>query len=240
MSKIKIEIAVGILFIIGMLILGYFTILMKNEIYDEKEYTHIEISFPEANGMKKGDAVTILGVSSGQIEDVILDGNAVLIKAKIFNKTTLYENYTVKIRAEGALGDKYLDIKPGVAFDENRTYAVVDMSRRLTGTKSGDLLAAIEDLLAKNENALSDSLDNINEITGNFKESVNNMNDITKNIKDVTDKINRGEGSIGKLLSNDDTINQADELIAEVRETIEDAREQAPVTSFIRAALTAF
>ncbi|MBN1501080.1 MAG: MCE family protein [Spirochaetes bacterium] len=240
MSKLKIEVAVGILFLLGMFILGYFTILMKDEIYDEKDYHHIEVEFPEANGIKKGDSVTILGVHSGQIEDVILEENLVIIKAKIFNKPALYENYTVKIRAEGALGDKYLDIKPGIAFDEERSYAVVDINKRLTGTKSGDLLAAIEDLLAKNENALSDSFNNINDITSNLKETVNNLNNITRDVKDVTAKINRGEGTLGKLLSEDTTLNQADELLAEVKETIEDAREQAPVTSFIRAALTAF
>lgn len=226
MNKIKIEVAVGLLVVIGMIILGYFTILMKDEIYSDKNYYSLEVVFPSANGLKKGDNVTVLGVSSGEVFSVDLLDNEVLVKLQMFNQFKLYENYIVKIRAEGALGDKYIDIQPGYEFDENRTYTKIDMNERLVGERSGDLMAAIEDLVAKNEDALEDSL--------------NNIRDITQNIKVITRKINNGEGTLGKLLSDDKTINEADKLISELKETVEDAREQAPVTSFIRAALTAF
>lgn len=226
MSKIKMEIAVGILFLFGMAVMGYFTLIMKDEIYDAKEYKKFEVEFPAAAGLKKGDAVTVLGVYSGEVTSVELDGNKVLVGAKVFNEFIMYENYKIKIRAEGALGDKFVDIQPGKEFDEERSFAVITLNERLIGDKSGDILVAIEDLIAKNENVLS--------------ESVENINDITQNIKILTSKINRGEGTLGKLLSDDSTLNQADELLYEVKETIEDAREQAPVTSFIRAALTAF
>ena len=58
--------------------------------------------------------------------------------------------------------------------------------------------------------------------------------------REISDKINYGQGTIGKLINKDNIHAQTDQLVKELRETIEDAREQAPITSFIKAALTAF
>ncbi len=49
-----------------------------------------------------------------------------------------------------------------------------------------------------------------------------------------------GQGTLGKLVNENKVYNNADDLIKELKDTMEDAREQAPITSFIRAALLAF
>jgi phospholipid/cholesterol/gamma-HCH transport system substrate-binding protein len=63
---------------------------------------------------------------------------------------------------------------------------------------------------------------------------------VSANLAVVTAKLSSGEGTIGRLLMHDKMYQDADDLVKELRESVEDAREQAPVTSFIRAALTAF
>jgi phospholipid/cholesterol/gamma-HCH transport system substrate-binding protein len=60
------------------------------------------------------------------------------------------------------------------------------------------------------------------------------------NIKSITQKIDEGKGTLGKLINDNRVHENTDGLIKELRDAIEDTREQAPITSFIRAALTAF
>jgi len=73
-----------------------------------------------------------------------------------------------------------------------------------------------------------------------FRENRENIYYLIKNIRGITEKLNSGEGTIGKLLADEEMHTKTDELIKDVKETLEDAREQAPITSFIRAALTIF
>jgi len=61
-----------------------------------------------------------------------------------------------------------------------------------------------------------------------------------RNLRSFSEKLNSGQGTLSKLLTDDKIANQASDLLEQLRDTIEDAREQAPVTSFIKAALMAF
>ncbi len=96
----------------------------------------------------------------------------------------------------------------------------------LQGKSSGDPIGALSELISENRV---------------------NVRSTIKNIRDITDKINQGEGTLGLLINDDalhrntsDLITDADDVVEELRNTFEDAREQAPVTSFLRAVLTAF
>ena len=220
MNKIKNEIAVGILFFIALSVLGYFTIIMKEDLFESRTYYHITIIFPNIEGLGRSDRVKINGVDSGIVEHVkLLESNNVLVGVKMYNQFTLYENYRIKIKNETALGGKYISIDPGVRFKDNKHYAVVENRENLKGESVGDLFGAISELIAENRENIYKSI---------------------KNIKEITSKINKGQGTIGKLVNENKVHDDADDLITEVRETVEDSREQAPITSFIRAALLAF
>jgi hypothetical protein len=53
MAGRKNEIAVGILFIVAVLILGYFTIIMKDELFDNREYYSMRLPFLQLPVCKK-------------------------------------------------------------------------------------------------------------------------------------------------------------------------------------------
>ena len=103
-----------------------------------------------------------------------------------------------------------------------RLVAYVD----LEGESSGDPIAGISELIEENRENVRKTIENIASITG---------------------KINRGKGTVGRLINSpqlhqnaNDLVKDAQVVVKELRETLEDTREQAPVTSFIRAVLTAF
>ena len=71
-------------------------------------------------------------------------------------------------------------------------------------------------------------------------ENRDNIYTTIRNIQQITTKLNSGQGTLGQLINDNRVHENANDLVRELRDTMEDAREQAPVTSFIRAALTAF
>ncbi len=217
--SIKNEIIVGLFFFIAMTILGYFTIIMSGEIFQRYEYYRITVLFPNIEGLGVNDKVKVNGVLSGTVEDIQLKEGVVLVRLKMYNRFTLYENYKIKIKNETALGGKYVSIKPGSRTLEGKDIAMIDVRDELVGETIEDPFGIISEFIEENRD---------------------NVRIAIRNIRDITEKINRGKGTLGKLVNEEKVHEDTDDLIQELREAIEDTREQAPVTSFIRAALMAF
>lgn len=227
------SILVGIIFFVAIAVLGYYTILLKDELFDSRNYYTVRVEFQNGFGIKRNDPVKVLGVYSGYVTDVALKDNNVEVVLKMFNRFTLYENYKIKVKSEGFMGAKAVEIKPGSGFDDDRSYREIEVNQILEGSPSGDLMGTLEDLVGENKEAITESVANIRVTTANFKEFSYKMNFIA-------DKIAKGEGTLGKLIVDDKLANQASDTISSLKDTMEDAREQAPITSFIRAALMAF
>ena len=223
MGMLKNELAVGILFFIGMSILGYFTIIMRDEFIETRPYTIVKVEFPDVNGLQKAERVKMMGVSVGTVNSVYLQNHSVIVEIKMYEKISFYENYSIRIRQESLLSGKFVSIDPGTAYSGSWQNLAVDFATPLHGDRPSDLFALVEDVISENRS--------------DIRVSVNNLRDISNNLKDVTGKISRGEGTIGKLINEDQT-QGVKELVKEVRDTVEDAREQAPITSFIRSIMT--
>ncbi|MCP4138570.1 MAG: MCE family protein [bacterium] len=233
MKKAKYEIGVGIVFFIALGILSYYTVLMSRKFLDPGETYTIKVAFRDVSGLGVTNKVKVNGVASGSVEKISLAENVVHVSLRMFNRFTMYENYKISITTEAALGGKHVSIYPGEPVDlEGKEFAVLTTRENLSG-KLEDPFTTINDL--------------INENRGNIFATI-------KNVRQITEKINSGRGTLAKLL-NDESVHmetdillkqtntvlkQTDGLLRDLNEAVEDAREQAPVTSFIRAALTAF
>ena len=218
-SKLKTEIAVGIFFFVSMAILGYYTVIMSHEILQPDNQYSITVQFRDAGGLTEKSKVFVNGVMSGTVESVTLRENRVEVVLTLFNDFTLYDNYKVRIKSDAVLGGKQVSIVPGEATDQlGNVHGAISRDSLLQGTLE-DPFSSITNLIEENR--------------ANIYASISN-------IRQFTEKLNRGKGSMAKLLNDDSIATETETLIKELRETVEDAREQAPVTSFIRAALTAF
>ncbi len=216
----KKEIVVGIFFIIAMAILGYYTIIMTGGLFDRPDVYYITVRFPSVGGLNTKTKVRVNGVVSGEVERIDLDeNNVVAVNLKMTRRFRLYANYQISIQSEGALGLRYVSINPGNRMINNQLVEEIQDYANLEGRSIGDTLAMISELIAENKD---------------------NVYNTIKNIREVTEKINKGHGTLGKLINEGKVHDSTEGLIRELRDAIEDTREQAPVTSFIRAALTAF
>jgi phospholipid/cholesterol/gamma-HCH transport system substrate-binding protein len=217
----KKEIAVGIFFFIAMGILSYYTIIMTGELLERRDVYFMHVHFTSVEGLSSKAKVKVNGVVGGGVHDIQLneDDNSVKVALRMTRKFRLYRNYKISIRSESALGGRYVSIDPGKRIIGNQLVEELHEYNALEGQAFGDPLALLSELITENRD---------------------NVFNTIKNIRSITEKIDAGQGTLGKLINENKVHDNTDGLIKELRDAIEDTREQAPVTSFIRAALTAF
>jgi phospholipid/cholesterol/gamma-HCH transport system substrate-binding protein len=241
-------IAVGVMFVLSLLTVGYFTIITEGGPLKKKTYL-VKVYFDNAEGIKIGNKVTIHGVPYGYVAEIRLVGvdesgkpvpegelgvtTRVELVLSLKKPVVLYENYVVTIKNESLLSGRIVALDPGSRMDidvegdkaTERKVVLPDESI-LMGKTTQDPLVLLSELVAENR--------------ADIRKAV-------RNVQEMTTKINSGKGTLGKLINESDVhqsintiLSDGQIVIKEVREGLEDTREQAPVTSFIRAALSAF
>ncbi|NCN08514.1 MAG: MCE family protein [Leptospira sp.] len=249
---------VGILFVTAIAIVGYFSVLTDGGPFQSDGIQTI-IYFPNAEGIKIGNKVTVHGVPYGYVSKVDLVhfdedgeilpkgvlgiGTKVQITLVLKGPIKIYENYEATIKNESLLSGRVISLDPGSRFAQdpktfeyqtsgNENLVLTDYTTsksigpNLKGKITEDPLVSLSELIAENRADIKKTF---------------------SNISDITTKINNGEGTLGRLINDNEvhsnvntTLTDAQIVLRELREGLEDLREQAPVTSFIRAALSAF
>ncbi len=218
MTKLN-ELIVGVVFFIAMGILGYYTII-RSDLFDRREYLYSTVIFENVEGLEVGNKVLVNGVESGTVTEIELMGDGkVIVSLKLYKFFKLYENYKILLKNQSALGGRIIVINPGTAEVNGEYFETVDSMKNLAGFEIGDPLTKISQVIDENREDIRIAI---------------------KNLSEFSEKINNGEGTVAKLVNKDTIHQEAGNLIKELRDAVEDSREQAPVTSFIRAALTAF
>ncbi|RHX79132.1 MCE family protein [Leptospira yasudae] len=241
---------VGVIFTAAIAVVGYFTIVTEGGPV-KKRGEFMKVTFRNAEGIKVGNKVTVQGVPFGYVSSIRLIqidengaevqegetgiGTRVEITMLLREKIRLYDNYDIIIKNESLLTGRVISIDPGTTDPESER-----LKKRSTPVTMIDYKSAG----ALKGRVLQDPLVSLSELISE------NRGDIRKtfsNIADITTKINTGDGSLGRLINNDDVhknvntvLTDAQIVLRELREGLEDTREQTPVTSFIRAALSAF
>ncbi|EIE01599.1 mammalian cell entry protein Mce [Leptospira licerasiae] len=241
---------VGAIFSVALVVVGYFTVMTEGGPV-QKRGEFLKINFKNSEGIKVGNKVTVQGVPFGYVSNIRLiqiDENGAVLPAGEVGVATrvevtillkepvrMYENYDIAIRNESLLSGRVISIDPGTSESTEeskgppRTFQVVDYKTSgasLKGRVLQDPLVSLSELIAENR--------------GDIRKTFSN-------VADITTKINTGDGTLGRLINRDDlhtnvntVLTDAQIVLRELREGLEDTREQAPVTSFIRAALSSF
>jgi phospholipid/cholesterol/gamma-HCH transport system substrate-binding protein len=214
---------VGILVIGAIGFVGYYTIFEQVDAFSEYKF-RFKVRFHNVEGLRKGAKVRFLGVDMGRVKKMEVVLNEVFVEVAVLDSVPVYSNYQIEIRTESALGGKYVSVYPG-----NKRFPL--MAKNIDGQIFNGV-------------SYRDPFTSISQI---IDENRTNVYETIRNVKNISSKINTGKGTFGKLVNDDEAysemntlIKRAENLMGEVREGIEDSREQAPVTSFLRTILTVF
>jgi phospholipid/cholesterol/gamma-HCH transport system substrate-binding protein len=175
---------VGIFIFLGMIVLmaGVLTIGNKRRTFSKT--IALKATFDNVNGLLDGNNIWFSGMRVGIVKKMNLINNAqVEVEMKIDQHAQkfIYKDAKVKIGSDGLIGNKIIIIYGGTPA--------------AASVKDGDILQV--------ETALSSE-----EMINTLQENNKNLLAITRDFKLISSRLANGQGTIGKLLSDDTLMNQ--------------------------------
>jgi phospholipid/cholesterol/gamma-HCH transport system substrate-binding protein len=113
MERSKVNIAVGVFVVLGILALGYLSIkLGRVAIFSGGGYL-VVADFPSVGGLRPGASVEIAGVEVGRVESIGLADYQARVVLRLNSDVKLQEDTIVSIKTKGLIGEKFIRISPG-------------------------------------------------------------------------------------------------------------------------------
>ena len=115
MKQRKIDLSVGVFFIIGIASLVYLSVHLGELDFFVSDTYVVKAKFESVTGLRNGAAVEMSGVPIGKITKIELKDEEALVTLKLNKSIQLSEDAIASIRTKGILGAKYLSISQGGA-----------------------------------------------------------------------------------------------------------------------------
>jgi phospholipid/cholesterol/gamma-HCH transport system substrate-binding protein len=113
MERTKVNVAVGLFLVLGILALGYLSIkLGRVSLLGGTGYL-VTADFPSVGGLKAGSGVEIAGVQVGRVESIGLADYQARVVLRLDSHVELQDDSIASIKTKGLIGEKYIRISPG-------------------------------------------------------------------------------------------------------------------------------
>ena len=113
MERSRVNIAVGIFVVMGILALAYLSIKLGKVSFLGGGGYVVTADFPSVGGLKAGSTVEIAGVEIGRVDSIGLADYQAHVVLKIEPGVQLQEDSIASIKTKGLIGEKYIRISPG-------------------------------------------------------------------------------------------------------------------------------
>ena len=205
------EIIVGIFMVAVLALLAYFTIVISGvDLLMGRAKTTATFEFRDVGGLKERDSVMYRGMKVGAVERIELGASNITVRVKVDSDVLMRETGKASVSALSLLGGNYLLLEEGTGKPVKLEEAVfhgeppVDWMRDL-----GEIARNLNDLTSQ----------------GNLKNIVTNFEETAKNLNKIVARVERGEGTVGKLLSADNTLyGDLTNTVVRARQTFDSAK----------------
>jgi phospholipid/cholesterol/gamma-HCH transport system substrate-binding protein len=113
MDRSRVNIAVGMFVILGIVALGYLSIQLGQVSFLGSRGYAVTVDFPSVGGLKAGSAVEIAGVEIGRVESIGLADYQARVTLRVHSGIKLQDDVIASIKTKGLIGEKYIRISPG-------------------------------------------------------------------------------------------------------------------------------
>ncbi len=234
----------GLFVLVSLASLSYMMVRITQTRYSyvgtKKYYAHVH----DATGLLPKTKIKMAGLDVGHLENIELAGKQAKVTMQIAADLLLHRDATVTIRAIGFLGDKYIELYPGSeatpVLVEGEMVAESLSSGGLEGltAKTTEVLENLKEITQVLKEALKGSgedgedsrldriLDNMEQFTealaslDKVEDLLDEATEIATNIRDVTEKVKRGEGTIGKLLTESEIADKLNSTLSGVNKVL--------------------
>lgn len=247
----KSQLLLGAFFVVVLGILGYYTLFLT-EFSLFREQHELIVHFPDADGLREGDAVLVAGMRRGRVATLAFDPEAdrerrITVSLKLDSELPLREGFGIWIEDATLLGGKLVSIDPGPASG-----APVSEGSQLFGSIQSNPLTGLGDMIAESRGSFSRILADIEAVTAEVRAGsgllgrlindqqlsdevsggLSSASQTFANLEQVTDRVNAGEGVIGRLVADQALADELSavstnlsELTADLRDSAADLRE---------------
>jgi phospholipid/cholesterol/gamma-HCH transport system substrate-binding protein len=175
---------VGIFILLGLAIFIITILTLGSQRKTFEKFITVKSFFDNVNGLQKGNNIWFSGVKVGIIKKVLITGKGqveVDMSIEQQSKQFIRKDAKAKLSTDGLIGNKIIEIYGGTLTSGE--------------IESGDIIVT-DKLLSTDAmmNTLSQNNDNLLRITNDFKI--------------ISSRLVKGEGSIGKLLTDETMVNQ--------------------------------
>lgn len=204
------EFITGLFMLVVLALLAYFTIIISGvDLIRGRERVRVEIAFDGVGGLKDHDNVMYRGTKVGTVEDVELTESNLVAIVEIDKSVVLRSGYRATVQSMSLLGGNHLVLEEGEG-------EVIPLGEtRLSGETPSDWMRDIAEVVK-----------NLNDLTGSsgLDTIVSNLTVMSEKVRDIGERLDRGEGTLGRLLSSDDTLyNEIRDTVTEFRGTASNA-----------------
>ncbi|MDY6909258.1 MAG: outer membrane lipid asymmetry maintenance protein MlaD [Thermodesulfobacteriota bacterium] len=113
MERKGLELGVGVFVLFGLVCLAYLSLNLGDvQLFGGWGYK-VTARFASVSGLKEKAAVTMAGVSIGQVDKIRLEQGEAVVTLRIQEGLRLEEDVIVSVKTMGIIGDKYISITPG-------------------------------------------------------------------------------------------------------------------------------
>jgi phospholipid/cholesterol/gamma-HCH transport system substrate-binding protein len=205
----------------------------------------VSILFDSAAGLDKSAPVRVAGVHVGYVEKVALEEGKARITFRLPPDIVIYKDSKAYLKSEGFLGERYVEITqgtPGTPRVEpngviEQGAPPVDVEQVLSkvsglGDDIKEVVGPVKDLVkAMDPKKVEGMIANLEKFSGQLegiakdsKETIQKAKDAFSSMEDIGDKVKRGEGTLGKLISDDSVyqdVKKAVEGLKNISESVE-------------------
>lgn len=187
------EVRVGLFLVVAFLILiALFELVGKETIFTQTvEY---KTSFRSIPGLKIGDPVRLAGVDVGTVRDIRVVGARVEVVMHVKPGTPVKTDSLATIKLTSLLGTNFVDLSFG-----SPAAPMAPAGSVLASTEPPDL----NTLLARLNDAAGDIQTLAKQVNEGLGRSIEPISSTFQSMDKIAKKIERGEGTLGKLISDD-------------------------------------
>ena len=197
------EVIVGLFMVAVLGLLVYFTIIISGiDVLGGKSKVPVTVLFHDVGGLKVRDSVILRGMTVGSVSDMSLENSGVRVTLAIQDSVRFKEGYRISVNSGSLLGGNYLLIEEGTGNE-------VPSGTELRGETPTDWMRDLGEIVAN----LRDATEG-----GHIKNILTNLDVAVVSIKTAVERVERGEGTLGKLFSDDMTLyNDLSNAVASLR-----------------------
>ena len=248
--KISTEQKVGLFFLVALIVLAVMIELVE-EWQPFVKQNRYHTYFTSAVGIKAGDPVRMAGVEVGKIKVISIDGLKVRVDFLVNEEIEIREDSAAMVRQLNLLGGQFLGLDFG--DPKSQVLPPGSEIRSIQGANIDELVTSLDEnqkkLFAKmdlfvdkinNGDGLIGKLVNDDAIYDDLKQAITSLrkivtgleeNDIAtdlgetmSNLRDITGRLKKGEGTLGRLLTDEELYENTRSTFAALSEVANKAK----------------